>query len=298
MVINLINKKKLLMYLLLFILLFQILISAIFWIYNKNYNIEFSINGFTENDLIVNGHKITYYDKEIINNENEFMNTIVFIHSPFESSFNSNLKLEKNFDINKGTNSNYKIILIDIPAHGKSFKENNYDYSFRNISSDLIKLVESLNLHNINLICDKLSSSIGLNMISLNDKIFSKVIFIDPVFKYDSNLEILHLSLKNNLLTMLDFLKLNIKKDDISYKNYITSYFNNKNSSNKYVKMMLKESIPVSIKDISSNIKIFSLITNPYYFKSNYLRELSNNTSKTFFLPINKINKNKIKIGY
>ncbi len=255
------------------------------------------MNGFKENNLIVNNQKITYYDKEIINKENDIINTIVFIHSPFESSFNSNLKLNLNFDIYKDIDHNYKIVLIDMPAHGKSFKQKNYDYSFRNISSDLIKVIELLNLNNINLICDKISSSIGLNMISLNDKIFSKVIFIDPVFKYDPNLQILQLSLRNKMLTISDFLKMNIKKDNISYENYVTSYFNSKYSSNKYVKMMLKESIPVSIKDITSNIKIFSLITNPYYFQSSYLRELSNNSSTTFFIPRNKPYKDKIKIG-
>lgn len=273
------------MYLLLSILIIQMIISIFLWGYNKNFKIEFSINGFRKDSSIVNNHEFCFYEKEILNKENETSNNIVFIHSPFESSFNSNLTLKNEFNISKDLNNNYRIILIDLPAHGNSFKDDNYDYSFRNVSSDLINLINSLNLNEINLICDKFSSSIGLNMILLNDKIFSKIIFIDPIFKYNSYFQNTMLSLKNNFSRILNFLELNLKKDNESLENYVASYFNNKNSSNKYSRKMIKESTPLSIKDVSSNIEIFSLITNPYYFKSSYLRELSNNSSTTLFIP-------------
>lgn len=283
------------MYLLLSLLVIQIFISVFLWMYNKNFKIEFSIKGFKEEYLIVNNHKICFYEKEILNNSNQSLNNIVFIHSPFESSFNSNLTLENQFNISNDLNNNYKIILIDLPAHGNSFKDENYDYSFRNVSSDLINLINSLNLNEINLICDKFSSSIGLNMILLNDKIFSKLILIDPIFKYNSHFQNTKLPLKNNFLRVSNFLKLNFKKDSESLENYVASYFNNKHSSNKYSRKIISQSIPLSIKDISSNINIFSLITNPYYFKSSYLKELSNNSSTTFFIPKNQNIQNILK---
>lgn len=263
----------------------QFIINYGLFFYNKKYKINFNIENFIEKTFSLENNIITYYERDVLNNDSSLKN-IVVIHSPFESSFNSNYMLSNIFNIFNDSTNNFKIILIDLPAHGKSFKQNNYDYSFRNISSCILKLLENLNINDIYLICDKLSSNIGLNMISLNDKIFSNTILIDPVFNYNCYLENIKLSMKNKFLTLSSFIFLNLKNSELYLNNYVISYFNNKNSSNKYVKKMISESTPISIKDVSSkNINVFALVTNKKYFKSSYLKNLSNNFSIIFFLP-------------
>lgn len=280
-----INKKKTIIYLIILLFFMHFIINYGLFFYNKKYKINFNIENFIEKTFSLENNTITYYERNILNNDSPLKN-IVVIHSPFESSFNSNYILSNIFNIFNDLSNNFKIILIDLPAHGKSFKQNNYDYSFRNISSCILKVLENLNINDIYLICDKLSSNIGLNMISLNDKIFSNTILIDPVFNYNSYLENIKLIMKNKFSTLISFVFLNFKNSEVHLNNYVISYFNNKNSSNKYVKKMILESTPISIKDISSkNINVFAFITNRKYFKSSYLKYLSNNFSIIFFLP-------------
>lgn len=280
-----INKKKTIIYLIILLFFMQFIINYGLFFYNKKYKINFNIKNFIEKTFSLENNIITYYERDVLNNDSSLKN-IVVIHSPFESSFNSNYMLSNIFNIFNDSTNNFKIILIDLPAHGKSFKQNNYDYSFRNISSCILKLLENLNINDIYLICDKLSSNIGLNMISLNDKIFLNTILIDPVFNYNCYLENIKLSMKNKFLTLSSFIFLNLKNSELYLNNYVISYFNNKNSSNKHVKKMISESTPISIKDVSSkNINVFALVTNKKYFKSSYLKNLSNNFSVIFFLP-------------
>lgn len=289
-----INKKNL--FLLFIILLFsiQFIISYSLNFYNKKFKINFNMEIFEEKFFNIENKSIAYYERNILNNTSGLENIIVFIHSPFESSLNSNYTLLNTFKILNDSSNNYKIILIDLPAHGNSFKEENYDYSFRNVSSYLLKLLEGLNLKNINLICDKFSSSIALNMISLNDKIFSNIILINPIFNYNANFENLKFLSKNKLSLINSFILLNLgkTKKDLYFKDYKINFFNNKTSSNKYSRKMIKESTPLSFKDIScENTNIFALITNKKYFKESYLKYLSNNFSTIFFLPEDLIQK-------
>lgn len=287
-----INKKNLFLYFIFLLLFTQFIISYSLNFYNKKFKINFNIENFEEKSFNFENKNLAYYERNILNNNSNLQNIIVFIHSPFESSLNSNYTLSNTFNLFKDSINNYKIILIDLPAHGNSFKEDNYDYSFRNVSFYLIKLLEGLNLKNINLICDKLSSSIALNMISLNDKIFSNIILINPIFNYNPNFENIKFLSKNKLSPINSFILLNSTKKDLYFKDYITNFFNNKNSSNKYVRKMIKESTPLSFKDVSpENINIFALVTNKKYFKASYLKHLSNNFSTVFFLPEELIQK-------
>lgn len=289
-----INKKILFLHFIILLLFTQFIISYSLNFYNKKFKINFNIENFEEKFFNFENKNIAYYERKILNNNSNLENIIVFIHSPFESSLNSNYTLSNTFKLFNDSSNNYKIILIDLPAHGKSFKEDNYDYSFRNVSSYLLKLLEDLNLKNINLICDKFSSSIALNMISLNDKIFSNIILINPIFNYNANFENIKFLSKNKFSYINSFILLNLTKTkkDLYFKNYVTNFFNNKNSSNKYARKMIKESTPLSFKDVSpENINIFALITNRNYFKESYLKHLSNNFSTVFFLPEELIQK-------
>lgn len=281
-----INKKNTFISFIIVLFLIHFIISYSLNFYNKKFKVNFSIENFEEKTFTSNEKTITYYEKNILNNSSSQIKNIIFIHSPFESSINSYYTLSNTFNILNDKSNNFKIILIDLPAHGKSFKIDNYDYSFRNVSSNLVELLALLNLNNINLICDKFSSSIGLNMISLNDKLFSNLILINPIFYYNSLFENIKLSIKNEFLTLNNFLFLNLKNKQNYLKNYTCAYFNLKNSSNKYVRKMIKESTPLSLKDVYiKNINITALITNNFLFKSTYLKHLSNDFSSVFFLP-------------
>lgn len=287
-----INKKFLFLYFIFLLVFTHFIINYSLNFYNKKFKLNFNIENFEEKSFNFENKNLAYYERNILNNNSNLQNIIVFIHSPFESSLNSNYTLSNTFNLFKDSINNYKIILIDLPAHGNSFKEDNYDYSFRNVSFYLIKLLEGLNLKNINLICDKFSSSIALNMISLNDKIFSNIILINPIFNYNPNFENIKFLSKNKLSHINSFILLNSTKKDLYFKDYITNFFNNKNSSNKYVRKMIKESTPLSFKDVSpENINIFVLVTNKKYFKASYLKHLSNNFSTVFFLPEELIQK-------
>ncbi len=281
-----INKKNIIIYSIILLFFIQIIINVYLLFYNKKFKITFTPKNYNEKTFNINENSfLTYYETTTLKDKNSIDDTIVFIHSPFESSLNSEKILKENFSIYEDNGKNFRVVLIDLPGHGKSFKQNGYDYSFRNVSSTILSLLESLNINNINLICDKYSSSIGLNMISLNDKIFSNTILLDPIFKYNSFIENSKLFLRNKILDKINFISLYLNNNNENLYNYVSSYFNNKNSSNKYVREMLKDSTPISTKDISSNINIFALISTKKQFDSTYLGDLSNNFSTILFLP-------------
>lgn len=281
-----INKKNIIICSIILLFFIQIIINVYLLFYNKKFKINFNLENYSEKTFNINENSfLTYYETNTLKDKDSIDDTLVFIHSPFESSLNSEKILKENFSIYESNGKNFRVILIDLPGHGKSFKENGYDYSFRNVSSTLLSLLENLNINNINLICDKYSSSIGLNMISLNDKIFSTTILLDPIFKYNPFIENSKLFFKNKLLDKIDFINLRLNNNKENLYNYISSYFNNKNSSNKYVREMIKLSTPISTKDISSNINIFALVSTKKQFDSTYLGDLSNNFSTILFLP-------------
>lgn len=281
------NKKFIFIFSITLLLLLEPIIKYSLNFYNKNFEINFSIENFKENSIPIGDNKhLTYYEMNIFKNEEQPYKTIIFLHNIFESSLNSNYHLTNTFNIQNVQNYNIKIILIDLPAHGKSFRANDFDYSFRNIASSILKISENLNLENIYLICDKLSSSIGLNMICLNDKIFSNLILIDPSYRNNYNFQNIILNIRNKFLPLSNLCLYYKTKDNKHFENYIISYFNSKESSNKYVKRILKESTPISSENISpEGIKLSFIITNPKGFNSSYLNHLSNNFSSIFFMP-------------
>ena len=290
------NKKNIIIFSIIILFSIQIIISYGLIFYNKKNKINFNINTYEEKFFTINNNsKLTYYEKDIINNDNIEKKTIVVLHAIFKSSFNSDLILSNYFNIYNDFINNFKIILIDLPAHGKSFKENNYDYSFRNTSSTLLKLLESININNIYLLCDGISSNIGLNMISLNDKIFSSIVLINPIFNLNTPIKNTVLQLKNKFMTLKNFAVFNHTKSKDSFKNYTMCYFNEKNSSNQYIKKMIQNSSIVTLKNFSTNINIYVLVTNKFYFTTSYLKNLSNNSSATFFLPNKDVLKEIIK---
>lgn len=279
------NKKIIFIFSIILLLSLEPIIKYSLSFYNKKFEINFSIENFKENSILIEDNKpLTYYEMDILKNEYEEYKTILFLHNLFESSLNSKYHLINTLNFQNIQNENLKILLLDLPAHGKSFKQKEYDYSYRNISSSILKLLENLNLENIYLICDKLSSNIGLNMICLNDKIFSDLILIDPSYEYNPKFQNLILNVKNKLLPLKNLYTYFKNKDESSLYDYKTSYFNNKQSSNKYVKRVLKESTPIEIP-LSKNINLSFVITNTKSFNSKYLSHLSNNFSEIFFNP-------------
>ena len=281
------NKKNIIIFSIIILFSIQIIISYGLIFYNKKNKINFNLTTYEEKFFpISNKSKLTYYEKDIINNNNDIeKKTLVFLHDVYKSSFNSDLILSNYFNMYDDAKNNFKIILIDLPAHGKSFKENGYDYSFRNTSSTLLKLLESINTKNIYLVCDGLSSNIGLNMISLNDKIFSSIVLINPTFNLNSPVKNTILQLKNKFITLKNFAVFNHTKSEDSFKNYTMYYFNEKNSSNQYIKKMIENSSIITLENFSTNINIYVLVTNKFNFNTSYLKNLSNNSSATFFLP-------------
>ncbi|BAK81856.1 alpha/beta fold hydrolase [Candidatus Arthromitus sp. SFB-rat-Yit] len=281
-----VNKKNTLIYSIILLFFIHIIINCIYFLYNNKNNLSYNIPSFDEKQFKINNKTITYYEKNIKNHsDNNISKNIVLIHGAFESSLNSYNLISEPLSTLISKPYNFNIFLIDLPGHGKSFKANNFDYSFRNISSYINSLMENLNITDALLICNNFSSSIGLNMISLNDKIFSEILLIDPVFDYNSMWENFKLFSKNKLSLLPSFIILNLNNSSLNLNKYITSYFNNKNSSNKYASKMIKDSTPISTLDIKSNIPIFALINNKKYFNSSYIKNLSNRFSSILFSP-------------
>lgn len=281
-----INKKNTLIYSIILLFFIHIIINCIYFLYNNKNNLSYNIANFDEKQFKINDKIITYYEKNIKNHSNNNISkNIVLIHGAFESSLNSYNLISESLNTLVNKPYNFNIFLIDLPGHGKSFKTNNFDYSFRNISSCINSLMENLNITDALLICNNFSSSIGLNMISLNDKIFSEILLIDPVFDYNSIWENFKLFSKNKLSLLPSFIILSLNNSSLNLNKYIISYFNNKNSSNKYASKMIKDSTPISTLDIKSSIPIFALINNKKYFNSNYIKNLSNRFSSILFSP-------------
>lgn len=280
-----INKKNILIYSIILLFFMHIIINCMYIFYNSKNNLNYYINNFNEKQFKINNTYITYYEKNIINNYSNRTKNVILLHGPFESSLNSYNLINKSLETLTNLKCNFNIFLIDLPGHGKSFKINNFDYSFRNVSSYINYLLENLNITDTLLICSNFSSSIGLNMISLNDKIFSQIILIDPIFNYNPTWENSKLFIKNKLLLLSSFIILNINKSSLNLSNYTTLYFNNKNSSNKYASKMINESSPISTLDIRSNIPIFAIINRKSYFNLTYIANLSNRFASIIFLP-------------
>lgn len=283
--IILVNKKNILIYSIILLFFIHIIINCMYIFYNNKNNLDHYIANFNEKQFKINNIHITYYEKNIINAYTNKAKNIILLHGPFESSLDSYNLINESARTLTNQKYNFNIFLIDLPGHGKSSKINNFDYSFRNISSYINCLIENLNITDAVLICNNFSSSIGLNMISLNDKILSEIILINPIFDYNSTWENYRLFIKNKLSLFLSFIILNMNKSSLNLSKYITLYFNNKNSSNKYASKMIKESSPISTLDIKTNVPIFAIINRGKYFNSTYIKNLSNRFLSIMFLP-------------
>lgn len=277
-----ISKKKLLIYFIILLCFIRIIISYSYIFYNKKYKINFSINGFEENSFEIDRTSIYFYEATFNREEYENPKTLIFLHDIFKSSHDS-LHLIKENKLDEY--NNIRVILIDLPAHGKSSKKNNLDYSYRNISYYINSLVESLNITDPYLICNNLSSNIGINMISMNDNLIKKLVMINPNFNYNSRYVILSNKIYNGATTLISFVKLLYYNDKESLDNYIRCYFNYKKSSNKYISKILEDSQQTSPCDMSSSIPIHIFINDKQYINPKSIKNLSENFSSITISP-------------
>lgn len=290
-----IKNKKILIYSIILLIFIHIIINYVYTLYNKMNNIQFIINNFNEKIVKINGNNITFYKTSIINNPDFEKSNIVILHAPFKSSLNSYYLIENLTTNYQNQYNNFDVFLIDLPGHGKSFKLDDFDYSFRNTAYYINSLIEEINIDNVYLVCDGMSSNIGLNMISLNDKIFSNLLLINPIFKYNYLFEGIKNKVSNDLKLFPSFIKLNINKSIEDFDNYKYIYFNKKTSCNKYAFKMIKESFPISTLDINVDIPIYSFINKRTYMDSKYITSLSNGFSRIIFSPSELNIKNIIK---
>lgn len=278
-----VSKKNLLIYFIILLCCIRIIIVYSYTFYNKKHEINFSINEFKRESFTINGNEIVFYESLFKKNDSLDEKTIIILHDIFKSSYDS-LEFIKSNNLTE-CDHNLKIILIDLPAHGNSFKNNGIDYSYRNISFYINSLIENLDINHPYVICNHLSSNIGLNMISMNDSLIYKLILINPEFYYNPKYVNISNKLYNKMSTLIYFIRLLLYNDDKDLDSYIKCYFNYKKSSNKYAYKILKDSSQISTSDISSNVPINILIDNKYEINPKYIRDLSSKFSSIVISP-------------
>ena len=111
--------------------------------------------------------------------ENE--KTIVFIHG-LSDDLNYWSKLEYNFS------KEYKTLSYDLRGHGKSDLANN-EVSVELITSDIMKLLEKLDIDKFNLIGFSLGGSIAINIAEKYPERVNKLVLLSTFAKADSTIE-------------------------------------------------------------------------------------------------------------
>ncbi len=278
-----IKKIKLFLYLIILLIGIQIIINYTYVFYNNKHNINLSLENFNESSININDKTLTFYIGKIINNENFNYENLIVLHDLFKSSLNSLSTIDlMNLNSNE---SNYNIILVDLPFHGKSFKEKNLDHSYRNIAYYLNSFIEKLNIENPKLVCDNLSSNIGINMVCMNDTLISKLILINPNFKYNKSFVNITNKLTNKLNTLKYFLGVTLLKKQEYINMYKNFYINDKLSSSNHVTKILKESNPIKINEVPKNIKTDVLINKYNNLNSMYTKDLFSDFNTIIFSP-------------
>ena len=114
-----------------------------------------------------------YYRTNEFHKEKE---TLVFIHGVSGSS-SAWVEYEKKFG------EDYNILTYDLRGHGKSYKKKNYsDYSIKNFSDDLARLLSHLNIDEFVMISHSFASLIALEFLSSHKGRVKKAIFLSPSF--------------------------------------------------------------------------------------------------------------------
>jgi pimeloyl-ACP methyl ester carboxylesterase len=97
--------------------------------------------------------------------------TIVLLHGFLSSTFTFRHLIPL-------LSQDYQVLSVDIPPFGKSEKSNRFKYSYKNIASTIIQLIEHLGLKDLILIGHSMGGQIVLNILHFMPKIAKKAILI------------------------------------------------------------------------------------------------------------------------
>jgi pimeloyl-ACP methyl ester carboxylesterase len=120
-----------------------------------------------EGHQTVNGIDI-YYERYPNTHSNE---TIVLLHGFLSSTFSYRRLIPF-------LNQDYQVISVDLPPFGKSGKSHRFTYSYKNLASTVIALMEELNIENPIFIGHSMGGQIVLNILNLQPDIDQKAVLL------------------------------------------------------------------------------------------------------------------------
>lgn len=125
-------------------------------------------NVIEKNSIHINGNNVYYesYRQHPLSKE-----TIVLIHGFLSSSFSFRRLIP--YLIN-----DYNVISIDLPPFGQSGKSRRYKYSYQNLATTVIQLVEGLNLRKVILLGHSMGGQISLYIAHLRPDLVDKVVLL------------------------------------------------------------------------------------------------------------------------
>ena len=94
-------------------------------------------------------------------------NPILFLHGFMGNKDDWNFFIEK---IDKG------ILLIDLPGHGSSIGYENIEYNFKDTVSEIIRIIEKLNISSINVVAYSMGARIAFGLLNERSDLFEKII--------------------------------------------------------------------------------------------------------------------------
>lgn len=115
----------------------------------------------------VNGIEI-YYERYPNTDSDE---TIVLLHGFLSSTFSYRRLIPF-------LNRNYEVISVDLPPFGKSGKSHHFTYSYKNMASTVIALMETLSIENPIYIGHSMGGQIVLNILSLQPERGGKAVLL------------------------------------------------------------------------------------------------------------------------